>query len=99
MGRRAYRALVDLGRIKPPTYFVRHRARKGDTLGHLARRYGTTVRAIQKANGLRGTRILAKRTYKIPKEGGVRHAHKPVRIPARRLPPAAGTSARHKAAP
>ncbi|MBO6223262.1 MAG: LysM peptidoglycan-binding domain-containing protein, partial [Bacteroidales bacterium] len=33
--------------------------RKGDTLGAIARRYGTTVSKIQKLNGLRGTMIRA----------------------------------------
>jgi LysM repeat protein len=33
--------------------------RKGDTLVSLARRYGTSVRAIRSLNGLRGDRIYA----------------------------------------
>ncbi len=33
--------------------------KKGDTLGAIARRYGTTVSKIQKLNGLRGTKIRA----------------------------------------
>ena len=39
-----------------PTY-LGHRAQNGDTLGAIARRYGTTVRAIQAANNL-GRRTL-----------------------------------------
>ncbi len=34
-----------------------HRVRRGDNLGKIARRYGTTVKAIQNANGLRKTVI------------------------------------------
>lgn len=89
LGRRAYPQLVALGRLKAPQSFVRHRAVKGDTLGYLARHYGTTVQAIQRANGLRGIALQAKRVYLIPKEGSVavRAPSAPVRVPARRLPP------------
>jgi penicillin-insensitive murein endopeptidase len=76
LGRRAEPLLVQAGRLprRPAKAaasplerrFVEHRARSGDTLGSLARRYGTTVEAIQAANGLRGTRIEARRTYRIP---------------------------------
>ncbi len=87
MGRRAYGSLVKMGKIKPPTYYVRHRARKGDTLGALARKYGTTVPAIQAANGLRSSRIYAKRVYRIPRKGQVAGAPGPIAIPPRKLPP------------
>jgi hypothetical protein len=36
---------------------VYHTVRSGDNLGALARRYGTTVREIQRLNNLRGTNI------------------------------------------
>lgn len=85
--RRAYRALIDAKLVKPPVYYVHYRVRKGDTLGKLARRYGVTVREIQRANGLRSTVIRAKVTYKIPKKGGVQGGSGPVEIPPRRLPP------------
>lgn len=83
-GRIAYPVLVESGVAPPPT--LRHRCRSGDTLGSLARRYGTSVRAIQSANGLRGTRLRAGRSYTIP----VRKApvdSGPVIVPPRRLPP------------
>jgi len=57
-----------------------------ETLGSLARRYGTRVSAIRAANGLRSTRLRAGRSYTIPirrmppDEG-------PVVVPPRRLPP------------
>jgi hypothetical protein len=38
---------------------VYHTVRGGDTLGAIARRYGTTVREIQRLNNLRGTNIRA----------------------------------------
>jgi membrane-bound lytic murein transglycosylase D len=40
-----------------PAYLV-HRVRSGETLGLIARHYGTTVGAIQRASGLRSTRYL-----------------------------------------
>lgn len=85
--RRCLDALVEQGLIEPPTYYVHHRVRRGETLGKLAKRYGTTVRAIQRANGLRSTLIQAKKTYRIPRSGPPPHASHPVRVPPRRLPP------------
>ncbi len=87
LGRRAYPILVAQDHIKPNTYFTRHRARKGDMLGRIANRYGTTVKAIQRANGLRSTRIRAGRVYLIPRKGKVGKPPKIV-VPPRRLPPA-----------
>ena len=55
--------------------YVMYRAKSGDTLGSLANRFGTTVPAIQQANGLRTTRIEAKRTYRIPTTVQIAHAH------------------------
>jgi len=103
MGRRAYPALVAMERIKPERYYASHRTRKGDTLGQLAARYDTTVEAIQRANRLKSTKIIAGRTYRIPKRGKVRPAPGPVRVPPRRLPPPAkppdGAAGGHVAAP
>jgi LysM repeat protein len=87
--RRVQPILAKQGKVDPPTVHVTHRARKGDTLGRLANLYGTTVEAIKRANGLRSNLIRAKKTYRIPKRGGVKVApSQPVSIPPRRLPPA-----------
>lgn len=43
-----------------------HRVRRGDTLSELASKYGTTVRSIQQANGLRSSRIKRGQRLKIP---------------------------------
>lgn len=43
-----------------------HTVAKGDTLYSLSRRYGTTVEAIQRANGLNGTLIRLGDSIKIP---------------------------------
>lgn len=86
--RRLYPKLVASGKISPPSQFVSYTAKKGDTLIKLAKRFGTSVRAIMRANRLRSTLIRAKVAYKIPKQVGVSLPPR-VRIPARRPPPAA----------
>ena len=46
---------------------VRHRVASSDTLYGLSRKYGVTVAAIQRANGLKGTTIVTGRTLLIPR--------------------------------
>jgi len=57
------------GRLPPASGSARvrlsYRIRPGDTLGTIAERYGTTVRELQSWNGLRSTRITARRTLTI----------------------------------
>jgi murein endopeptidase len=83
-GRIVYPVLVETGVAPPP--MLKHRVRRGETLGALAGRYGTSVSAIRAANGLRTSRLRAGRSYTIPirrmppDEG-------PVVVPPRRLPP------------
>lgn len=85
--RRAQPALVAAGLIEPPVSFALHRAKDGDTLGKLARRYGTSVASIQRANGLRSTVILARKTYRIPQPNAPAPPSRPVVAPPRRVPP------------
>ncbi len=83
-GRVAYPVLVETGVAPPP--MVKHRVRPGETLGSLARRYGTSISAIRAANGLRSSRLRAGRSYTIP----IRRTPPdtgPVVVPPRRLPP------------
>ncbi len=87
LGRRAYPHLVRLDRVKPPVFTVRHTARAGETLGHIARRYGVSVRAIQQYNGLPSTLIRAGRTYRIPLKGVAAPPTGPLIVPVRMLPP------------
>jgi penicillin-insensitive murein endopeptidase len=89
--RRCYAGLIRLGRITPPTHFVTHKAKKGETLIALAKRYGTTVRAIKQANHLRTSKIMARREYKIPQRGVSPMGPRTV-VPERRLPPAPATA-------
>jgi murein endopeptidase len=90
-GRRCYAALVRHGMVHVGAAYVAHVAKKGETLAQLAKRYGTTVRAIRRANGLKNTLIQAKRSYRIPQTGHAAPtaAPEPIAIPPRRLPPAA----------
>jgi murein endopeptidase len=83
-GRIVYPVLVETGVAPPP--MVKHRVRRGETLGSLAGRYGTSVSAIKAANGLRSTRLRAGWSYTIPirrmpPDGGQ------IVVPPRRLPP------------
>jgi LysM repeat protein len=73
--------------IEPLSHVVHHRVSKGETLGKLAKRFGTTVKAIMRANGLRSTLIQARRVYRIPRSGPPPDLGTPVAIPERRLPP------------
>ena len=50
-----------------------HMVRRGDTLSKLATKYGTTVRAIQRENGLRNTRIKRGQRLQIPQGGRTIH--------------------------
>lgn len=86
LGRRAHPLMVRLNVIAPPVYTVRHVVRPGQTLGQLAVRYGTSVRAIRQANGLTGTRLRAGRSYRIPVRG-VAPPSEPIVVPPRLLPP------------
>ena len=90
IGRRAHALLAKSGHVTTTTGYLLHKARSGDTLGSLARRYGTSVDAIQRVNGLKSNAIKAKHVYKIPKQGHVivrPPMPSPVVIPPRRLPP------------
>lgn len=68
-GYKTHHLLLDRGIVTLPAEFVFHTARRGDTLGRLARRYNTTIVALREANGLTSTRIVAGRRYKIPRPG------------------------------
>ncbi|HEY6549136.1 MAG TPA: penicillin-insensitive murein endopeptidase [Vicinamibacteria bacterium] len=83
-GRVAYPLLLAAGLVPGPT--VSHRVRSGETLSHLAKKYGTSASSIRRANGLRSSFLRAGRKYvipvrKAPTEGA------PVAVPPRRLPP------------
>lgn len=86
--RRAYAALVDRGVVPPVQSFIQHRARRGDTLGKLSKKYGVSVVAIKQANRLKKSLIKEKHTYLIP-VANPRPAPPTKRLtfPPRRVPP------------
>jgi penicillin-insensitive murein endopeptidase len=86
LGRRAHPYLVQVGLVDPPVFTVRHVVRQGQTMGHLAARYGTSVRAIKQANGLTTTQLRAGRSYRIPVRAAAPPST-PVVVPPRLLPP------------
>jgi len=95
-GRIVYPVLVEMGAAPPP--MVKHRVRRGETLGLLAQRYGTSVSAIRAANGLRSTRLRAGRSYTIPIRR-VPPDEGPVFVPPRLLPPSRVSTASATASP
>ena len=86
LGRRSHPLLVQANLIEPPVFTVRHVVRAGQTLGHLAARYGVSVNAIKQANRLTTTRLRAGRSYRIPVRAAV-PASQPIVVPVRTLPP------------
>jgi murein endopeptidase len=85
-GRAAYPYLVPAGLAPQPV--IVHVARRGETIGSLARRYGTTVKALRAANGLRGSVVRVGRRYHIPVLRSESLEAPPLVVPPRRLPPA-----------
>lgn len=74
---------------RPDENKVSHRVRSGDTLDHIARKYGSSVRMIQRANGMRSTFLKLGRSLTVPMRGPCTQCPLPpaVVVPARRLPP------------
>jgi len=70
--------------------FVIHRVRGGDTLGHLAMKYGSGVKLIQRANGLTNINLRIGRTLNIPLRGPCTRCPLPTQVvvPPRRIPAA-----------
>lgn len=63
-----------------------HVVRRGETLSHLAVRYGTTSAAIRKANGMSGSTIFAGRRLVIPGRSGTSAAGVPTTNAGKRIP-------------
>ena len=85
--RQAYPFLVKHELVDKVEVYRYHRAQRGETLGKLAKHYGTTVRAIQRANSLRTNLIQAKKSYKIPTTAALWYTNTTSEVPPRRLPP------------
>lgn len=97
-GRRVYRALLKHKKIKPATYYLKYKVKRGDSLIRIARKHKTTVAVLKKTNRLKNNRIYANRVYKIPKRGGVSQPKKLV-LPARRVPKARAVAGPSSSAP
>lgn len=88
--RRCHALLVQEGKVQLPPNFLHHRARRGETLGRLAKRYRVSVESIKAANRLRSNRIWEKRTYLIPTRAtSIERQNRPLYFPTRRLPESA----------
>ena len=86
LGRRAYRLLLARRLLSPPTLYITHTVKAGETLSHLALRYKVTPEAIKKANALTRDVLRMNKPYKIPQVGGIAMPGRVV-IPPRRAPP------------
>jgi penicillin-insensitive murein endopeptidase len=93
MGRRAYSQLVSMKLLQPVSKGSYHRVRKGETLGGIAKRYGTSISALRRLNGLKGNTIRAGRSIRVPgsRSHSVTRVPGPLALPARRLPPTTPT--------
>ena len=74
--------------LRPETNLVVHKVKRGQTLGHVAKTYGTTVAMLQKANHLRGTFLHLDQRLVVPTLGACTHCPlpPPVVVPPRCLP-------------
>lgn len=74
---------------RPEQNLVSVRVRYGDTLSGIAVRYGSSVRAIQKANRMRNSFIRVSQVLRVPLFGPCNRCPVPpaVEVPPRRLPP------------
>lgn len=74
---------------QPEHNYAQHRVKSGNTLGHIARQYGATVRAIQKANGMKNSFLRLGRVLKVPLRKPCTKCPLPpeVVVPERCLPP------------
>jgi penicillin-insensitive murein endopeptidase len=86
LGRRAYRFMIARRVVAPPTLYITHAVKAGETLGHLALRYKVTPEAIKKANALTKDVMRLNKVYKIPQPGGIAMPA-PAVIPPRQSPP------------
>ncbi|MDH3458900.1 MAG: LysM peptidoglycan-binding domain-containing protein, partial [Gemmatimonadota bacterium] len=65
--------------VPPKDTFVVHRVRRGETLSTIARRHGTSVSAIVRANNLRSrNRIRTGQSLKIPSRGAAVDLSRPI---------------------
>jgi murein endopeptidase len=80
---------------RPEQNLAVHRVRSGQTLGHIARSYGTSVQALMKANRMRRTLLRIGQRLLVPLRKPCTRCPlpPPVVVPARFLPPPAHAAA------
>ena len=83
------RRVAPLLALQPDKNIVMHRVRSGNTLGGIAMKYGSSIKAIQKANRMRGVFLSVGQVLAIPLRGPCTRCPvpPPVIVPPRRLPP------------
>lgn len=86
LGRRVTPLLAE----RPDQNLALHRVKRGDTLGAIARRYGSSVEALRKANRISGSLLRISQVLKVPLRGPCTRCPVPPApvVPPRRLPPA-----------
>lgn len=86
---------------RPEQNLAMHRVRRGDTLGAIARRYGSSVPMLKKANRMAGTALRLAQVLKVPLRGPCTRCPvpPPVVVPDRRLPPGFEPTTTTSAAP
>jgi murein endopeptidase len=74
---------------RPEHNLAVHKVLRGQTLGHIARKYGVTVAALKKANHLKRTFLAANQRLLVPLHGPCTKCPlpPPVEVPPRCLPP------------
>jgi LysM repeat protein len=87
------RRVAPLLATRPEENIAMHRVKKGDTLGGIASRYGSSAAAIRKASGLSNNLLRIGRVLKVPlrKPCTTCPVPPPMVVPPRRLPPGAET--------
>jgi LysM repeat protein len=75
--------------LRPEQNVRMHRVKRGDTLGGIAARYGSTVALLRKANGLHSNLLHISQVLQVPLQGPCTRCPvpPPVVVPERRLPP------------
>ena len=57
---------IPVSNFKPPPEVRKYRVRRGDTLGHIAERFKTSVRRVRSMNKIRGSLIRIGQTLRVP---------------------------------
>lgn len=83
MARRAYPYLEKKGVFRAEVTYVTHKVKKGNTLGSIANRYGTTVEAILALNGMKNTAIRAGQLLRVAQKTEVKKPPTKVVVPPR----------------